>query len=120
MKSIFSIRRGAIAALSLLLLTVVIFQFPLAQEQPAQNPDEPWNWSDEFVRAEVNHVRAGRDLNPDTWPGGARVAVLLSYDVDNETVQGLRTGEISVGPLSQGQYGARVALPRIRSPGHRP
>jgi peptidoglycan/xylan/chitin deacetylase (PgdA/CDA1 family) len=39
--------------------------------------------------------------------------VLLSFDVDNETVQGLRTGEISIGPLSQGQYGARVALPRI-------
>jgi peptidoglycan/xylan/chitin deacetylase (PgdA/CDA1 family) len=52
-------------------------------------------------------------LNPDSWPGGARVAVLLSFDVDNETVQGLRTGEISIGPLSQGQYGARVALPRI-------
>ncbi|MCH2357714.1 MAG: polysaccharide deacetylase, partial [Pseudomonadales bacterium] len=30
-----------------------------------------------------------------------------------ETVLGLRTGEISIGPLSQGQYGARVALPRI-------
>jgi peptidoglycan/xylan/chitin deacetylase (PgdA/CDA1 family) len=52
-------------------------------------------------------------LNPDSWPGGARVAVLLSFDVDNETVMGLRTGEISIGPLSQGQYGARVGLPRI-------
>ena len=45
--------------------------------------------------------------------GGARVAVLLSFDVDNETVQGLRTGTVSVGPLSQGEYGARVALPRV-------
>ena len=26
---------------------------------------------------------------------------------------GLRTGQISIGPLSQGQYGHRVALPRI-------
>ena len=75
--------------------------------------DEPWNWSDEFVRSAVDQVRAGRDLNPDSWPGGARVAVLLSYDVDNETVQGLRTGNISIGPLSQGQYGSRVALPRV-------
>jgi peptidoglycan/xylan/chitin deacetylase (PgdA/CDA1 family) len=41
------------------------------------------------------------------------VAVLLSYDVDNETVQGLRTGQVSIGPLSQGQYGSRVALPRV-------
>ena len=44
---------------------------------------------------------------------GARVAVLLSFDVDNETIEGLRTGTISVGPLSNGEYGSRVALPRI-------
>ena len=74
---------------------------------------EPWNWTEEEVRSAVDQVRAGRDLNPASWPGGARVAVLLSYDVDNETVQGLRTGEVSIGPLSQGQYGSRVALPRI-------
>jgi peptidoglycan/xylan/chitin deacetylase (PgdA/CDA1 family) len=61
----------------------------------------------------VNQVRAGRDLNPPFWPGGAQVAVLLSFDVDNETVYGLRTGAVSIGPLSQGQYGARVALPRV-------
>jgi peptidoglycan/xylan/chitin deacetylase (PgdA/CDA1 family) len=61
----------------------------------------------------VNQVRAGRDLNPDGWPDGARVAVLFSFDVDNETVQGLRDGTVSVGPLSQGQYGSRVALPRV-------
>ncbi len=79
----------------------------------SENPDTPWDWSDEYVFSQVNKVRAGRDLNPQSWPGGARVAVLLSYDVDNETVMGLRNGEISVGPLSQGQYGHRVALPRI-------
>jgi len=65
------------------------------------------------VLNQVNQVRAGRDLTPDFWPGDARVAVLLSYDVDNETTQGLRTGEINIGSLSQGEYGSRVALPRI-------
>jgi peptidoglycan/xylan/chitin deacetylase (PgdA/CDA1 family) len=86
-----------------------------AQDAPDQSPDaaEPWNWSDEYVRSVVNQVRAGRDLTPSSWPGGARVAVLFSYDVDNETVQGLRTGDVSIGPLSQGEYGSRVALPRI-------
>ena len=79
----------------------------------AQNTSEPWNWPEEYVLSQVNQVRAGRDLNPDSWPGGARVAVLLSYDVDNETIQGLRTGNINIGQLSQGQYGSRVALPRI-------
>ncbi|MDH3272075.1 MAG: polysaccharide deacetylase [Gemmatimonadota bacterium] len=84
-----------------------------APAQGSQSQEEPWNWSEETVRSAVNRVRAGRDLNPDSWPGGARVAVLLSYDVDNETVQGLRTGQVSIGPLSQGQYGSRVALPRV-------
>jgi len=77
------------------------------------NPDEPWHWPEEYVLSQVNQVRAGRDLTPDSWPDGAKVAVLLSFDVDNETIQGLRTGEVNIGPLSQGQYGSRVALPRI-------
>ena len=82
----------------------------LAQEE---NPAEPWNWSDDYVHSVVNQVRAGRDLNPSSWPGDTRVAVLFSFDVDNETVKGLRTGDPSVGTLSAGQYGSRVALPRV-------
>lgn len=100
------------AAATLCALALITVHLPV-HAQDAINADEPWNWPDEYVFEQVNRVRAGRDLNPDSWPGGARVAVLLSYDVDNETVMGLRSGEISVGPLSQGQYGARVALPRV-------
>ena len=81
--------------------------------QAPADADPPWNWTEQEVRDAVNQVRAGRDLNPDGWPDGARVAVLFSFDVDNETVQGLRDGTVSVGPLSQGQYGSRVALPRV-------
>ena len=73
----------------------------------------PWEWTDQEVFDAVNQVRAGRDLTPASWTGGARVAVLLSFDVDNETVYGLRDGEVSVGPLSEGQYGHRRALPRV-------
>jgi len=97
----------------LAVLFVGACQSPAAVITDTENPATPWNWSEEYVTSEVNHVRAGRNLNPDSWPGGAKVAVLLSYDVDNETVMGLRNGEISVGPLSQGQYGHRVALPRL-------
>jgi peptidoglycan/xylan/chitin deacetylase (PgdA/CDA1 family) len=91
---------------------VVLWTLPivLAQEE---NPSEPWNWSDDYVHSVVNQVRAGRDLNPLSWPGDTRVAVLFSFDVDNETVKGLRTGDPSVGTLSAGQYGSRVALPRV-------
>ncbi len=83
--------------------------------QDAQATAEPWNWPADRVRSAVEHVRAGRDLTPTSWPGGARVAVLLSFDVDNETIEGLRQGVVSVGPLSQGEYGSRVGLPRIVS-----
>ena len=87
---------------------------PAPVAEAADPGNEPgWRWSDERVEATVNAVRAGRDLNPSSWPGGARVAVLLSFDVDNETVTGLRFGDATVGSLSQGQYGARVALPRV-------
>lgn len=78
----------------------------------AQEDDPPWHWSEVRIRESVEAVRAGRSLNPDNWPGGARVAVLLSFDVDNETIW-LRNGDINVGGLSQGEYGARVALGRV-------
>ncbi|MGE0442349.1 MAG: polysaccharide deacetylase [Gemmatimonadales bacterium] len=64
------------------------------------------------IRTVVNAVRAGRSLKPASWPGGARVAVLFSFDVDNETIP-LRYGQPTVGELAQGQYGARVGLRRI-------
>ncbi len=66
----------------------------------------------ERVLETVNQVRAGQDLQPDSWPNGARVAELLSFDVDNETIS-LRYGEPTVGALSQGEYGARVGLGRV-------
>ena len=78
----------------------------------AQDELPPWQWPEERIFAEVNKVRAGRDLNPESWPDGARVAVLLSFDVDNETVW-LRDSDTGVGGLSQGQHGGRRGLPRI-------
>ncbi len=88
-------------------LSGVLGQLALAQDQ-----DPPWEWSEDRIEKAVNKVRAGRNLNPDSWPGGARVAVLLSFDVDNETIW-LRNGDTNVGGLSQGEYGARVGLGRV-------
>lgn len=92
----------------------VLWTVPVVVAQE-ENPSEPWNWSDDYVHSVVNQVRAGRDLNQSSWPDNSRVAVLFSFDVDNETVKGLRTGDPSIGTLSEGQYGARVALPRVLS-----
>lgn len=90
-------------------LIILVPVFTSAQQSP---PKPGWQWSMDSVNSVVNAVRAGRSLTPREWPGGARVAVLLSFDVDNETIA-LRFGEPTVGALSQGQYGARVALPRV-------
>src|SRR5262249_6347015 len=63
-------------------------------------------------RAAVKKVRAGRSLKPARWPDGARACVALSFDPDHETST-LREGSTSPGRLSQGEYGARVGVPRI-------
>ncbi|MEJ5867580.1 polysaccharide deacetylase [Pseudokineococcus sp. 5B2Z-1] len=73
--------------------------------------EEPWQWDEATWRGHVERVRAGRRLSP-PWPGGARVAVALSFDSDHETIP-LRDGETRPGRLSQGQYGARVGAPRV-------
>jgi peptidoglycan-N-acetylglucosamine deacetylase len=75
--------------------------------------DEPWQWKDQRWRRMIDKVRAGRSLKPAVWKGGAKVAVALSFDSDHETST-LRYGDDSPGKLSQGQYGGRVAIPRIR------
>jgi peptidoglycan-N-acetylglucosamine deacetylase len=53
---------------------------------------EPWQWDEPVWRGHVQRVRAGRSLRPAVWPGGARVAVALSFDSDHETIP-LRDGE---------------------------
>lgn len=73
---------------------------------------EPWQWDEPTWRGHVERVRAGRPLRPRSWPGEAKVAVALSFDSDHETIP-LRDGEVLPGKLSQGEYGARVGVPRI-------
>jgi peptidoglycan/xylan/chitin deacetylase (PgdA/CDA1 family) len=77
------------------------------------NDEQPWAWPEETWREIVQKVRAGRSLLPQSWPGGARVAVALSFDSDHETST-LRAAERSPGKLSQGQYGNRQGVRRIR------
>lgn len=72
----------------------------------------PWEWEEHEWRRHVGRVRAGRSLKPAGWPRGARVAVALSFDPDHESIP-LRDGQTQPGKLSQGQYGARVGVPRI-------
>ena len=75
--------------------------------------EQPWRWEEPRWRAIVDKVRAGRSLKPAVWPNGARAAVALSFNSDHDSTT-LRWGDSSPGKLSQGQYGARAAMPRIR------
>ncbi|PSJ62949.1 polysaccharide deacetylase family protein [Pseudaminobacter soli (ex Li et al. 2025)] len=75
---------------------------------------DTWNWPEERWRSVLNHVRAGRSLKPASWADGARCAVALSFDSDHESFE-LRDGGKSVSALSQGQFGPRQGIPRIRA-----
>ncbi|HET6518938.1 MAG TPA: polysaccharide deacetylase [Geminicoccaceae bacterium] len=75
--------------------------------------EPPWRWREQRWRRIVDKVRAGRSLKPASWKDGARVAVALSFDSDHET-NTLREGQTSPGKLSQGQYGNRQGVPRVR------
>lgn len=95
------------------LTVAVLAAIAVSAQQPAppQTP-EPWKLTENQIREIVSRVRAGRDLTPRAWPEGARAAVGLSFDVDNETGS-LRDGRDTPSLLSQGEYGSRAGLPRI-------
>lgn len=79
-------------------------------QQPAI-PQTGIKLSVDELKAQV-HVTAGRRLRPQSWPNGARVAVALSFDVDNLSAS-LARGDLAPGVLSRGEYGAVDGLPRI-------
>jgi peptidoglycan-N-acetylglucosamine deacetylase len=81
-------------------------------KKPADASEKPWLWPEKIWRERTAKVRAGRSLKPDVWKDGARCAVALSFDSDQETFE-LRNGGKSIGKMSQGEYGARVGMPRI-------
>ena len=81
---------------------------------PRAQTNQPGIYLDlDEVQAIANRVRGGRSLQPASWPDGARVAVLISFDVDNDTIAIARNANPSIGLLSQGEYGARVGLQRV-------
>src|SRR5260370_743926 len=76
----------------------------------AQQPGA--KWTEEQLRHAVAPARVGRKLTPRSWPNHARVAVCLSFDVDNESYL-LARGETSPTTLSAADFGAQTGLPRI-------
>ena len=76
--------------------------------------DKPfWQWTPEEMKAHVKTVRSGKDLTPEQWPNGARVAVSISFDFDTEPVWLGYQGNRTPSYMSRGEYGARRGLPRV-------
>lgn len=83
---------------------------PARQASATAAPPITIDSTEEQIRQAVGTARVGKKLTPRAWPGGARIAVCLSFDVDNELLQ--RANPLPV-PLSVGEYGATTSLPRI-------
>lgn len=82
----------------------------VAQVPPAPQPG--LKWSEAEIKKVALHIRAGRTLTPKSWPGGARVAVCLSFDPDNFTIA-LNRGTATPVAVATGEFGALSGLPRI-------
>lgn len=84
-----------------------------AQQGPGAAEQQPGlQWSEAQIRQVAHHVRAGRKLTPRTWPNGARVAVCLSFDPDNFTIQ-LNRGDSNPVGISLGEYAPYTGIPRL-------
>jgi peptidoglycan-N-acetylglucosamine deacetylase len=83
-------------------------------ETKAPPKQQPWEWEEATWRRITGRARAGRSLAPTSWPGGARCCVSLSFDADHDTIP-LRDADESPMRISQGQYGSRRGVPRIRA-----
>ena len=81
-------------------------------QQPEARPQSGTRLSVDALNQQMFQVSAGRRLKPATWRGGARIAVALSFDVDNAT-SNLAVGDLGSESLSRGEYGAVDGLPRI-------
>jgi peptidoglycan/xylan/chitin deacetylase (PgdA/CDA1 family) len=89
--------------------------FVAAQQPPPAAPGDSQpgrKWTEDQLRQFSGAVRAGRKLTPKAWPNGARVAVALTFTVNN-IAGNLARGDSAVVQLTGGEFGAIVGLPRV-------
>jgi peptidoglycan/xylan/chitin deacetylase (PgdA/CDA1 family) len=113
MTNLVALTAGAAAVLGASFLIGCASGTTTAQTRPAAANSLPGiSLSLDQLRAQYQHYYAGKRLKPKKWPNGARMAVALSFDIDNSTPTLLR-GTPGSEPMSRGQYGAVDGLPRI-------
>jgi peptidoglycan-N-acetylglucosamine deacetylase len=86
-----------------------------AQQAPPRTPGDQQpgrKWTEDQLKQYSGAIRAGRKLTPKVWPDGARVAVALTFTVNN-TAANLARGDSAVVQLTGGEFGAIVGLPRV-------
>ncbi|TAN03480.1 MAG: polysaccharide deacetylase [Rhizobiaceae bacterium] len=91
---------------------VILCPLPATAQSPPPTSMPGLHLSLDALRAQYTHLGVGKRLKPKQWPHGARVAVALSFDIDNATVP-LSRGQLGSEDLSRGMYGAIDGLPRI-------
>ena len=92
-----------------------------SRAQPQQGPVAPQpglRWTEDQLNKVAHHVRAGCTLTPKSWPNGARVAVCLTFDPDDFSIQ-LSRGDTNVVGISLGEYAPLTGIPRLLKLGQR-
>lgn len=97
---------AALAALSVAAGTAQTPPRAPGEQQPGRKLTE------EQLKQVSGAVRAGRRLTPTRWPNGARVAVVLTFTVNN-SANNLARGDSAVVQLTGGEFGATVGLARV-------
>ena len=85
------------------------------QQAPPKVPGDQQpgrKWTEEQLKQFSGAVRAGRTLTPKSWPSGARVAVVLTFTVNN-SANNFARGDSAVVQLTGGEFGATIGLPRV-------
>ncbi len=106
-------RTSTMAAVALTVLVVGAVIAETAAQQSSRPDRQPGRqWTEQQLRDASGHVRAGRSLNPKGWPNGARVAVALTFNVNNSANQ-LARGDTAVVAMTGGEFGAAQGLERV-------
>jgi len=105
-------RMKRLLLIPLVAITLALTVPTLVAQTPTPIPHPGTKLSLDDLRSQMFHVSAGRRLKPKSWPNNSRVAVALSFDVDNASAT-LARGNLNYEVISRGEYGAVDGLPRI-------
>ena len=110
--ALIGVFQRAAEGLRYVLIGALICSTPALAQVQQRRPQPGTKLTDDQIKEAVAPMRAGRKLTPRSWPNGAKVAVCLSWDMDNESFN-IASGNTAPVVLSQGQYGATEGVRRI-------